>query len=58
MGTTTTGKLANLVVMSANPLLMEDSPDDLCTLRILATVHKGRFRRNPLAREQPIWPGD
>jgi predicted amidohydrolase YtcJ len=58
MGTITTGKLANLVVMSANPLLMEDSPDDLRTIRILATVHKGRFRRNPLAREQPIWPGD
>jgi predicted amidohydrolase YtcJ len=58
MGTITTGKLANLVVMSANPLLMEDSPDDLRTIRILATVHKGRFRRNPFAREQPIRPGD
>jgi len=58
MGSITTGKLANLVVMSADPLLMEDSPDDLRTIWILATVHNGRFRRDPLAREQPIWPGD
>jgi predicted amidohydrolase YtcJ len=58
MGTITPGKLANLVIMSANPLLMEGTPDDLRTIRILGTVHKGRFRRNPHADEQPIWPGD
>jgi predicted amidohydrolase YtcJ len=58
MGTVTIGKLANLVFLSANPLLMEDSPGKLRTIRVLGTVHKGHFRRNPHALEQPIWPGD
>ena len=58
MGTVTPGKLANLVVMSADPLSMEDSPDDLKRIRILGTVHNGRFRNNPKRAEPPVWPGD
>jgi predicted amidohydrolase YtcJ len=58
MGTITPGKLANLAFLSANPLLMEDAPGKLRRIRVLGTVHKGHFRSNPHALEQPIWPGD
>ena len=58
MGTVTPGKLANLVVMSANPLSMENNPDELKNIRILATVHNGQHRNNPKRAEPPIWPAD
>ena len=46
-----------MVVLSKNPLSMEDSPDDLRHVRVLGTVHNGRYRKNPVRFAAPIWPG-
>ena len=57
-GTLTAGKVADMVVMSDDPLQMEAAPDRLRDIRILATVHGGKHRPNPRALEKPIWPAD
>jgi len=57
MGSVTTGKLANLAILSANPLTMESAPDGLKDIRILGTVHRGRYFKNPDGELPPIWPG-
>jgi predicted amidohydrolase YtcJ len=57
IGSIQPGKQADLVFLSANPLSMEDHPDDLKTIRVLATVHRGTLIENPKAQEAPIWPG-
>ena len=56
-GTITAGKAADMVVLSKNPLSMENSPDDLRHIRVLGTVHNGHYRKNPLRFGAPIWPG-
>ena len=45
-----------MVVLSKNPLSMEDSPDDLRHVRVLGTVHNGHYRKNPVRFGAPIWP--
>jgi len=42
--------------LSDDPLAMEDSPDRLRTIRVLATIHHGELVPNPKASEPPIWP--
>ena len=56
-GTITPGKAADMVVLSKNPLSLEDSPDELRHVRVLGTVHNGRYRKNPVRFAAPIWPG-
>lgn len=57
LGSLAVGKLAELTILSANPLAMEADPDALQTVRVLGTVHRGRYLRNPDGDERPIWPG-
>jgi predicted amidohydrolase YtcJ len=56
MGSVEVGKLANLVFLSDDPLTMENNPDNLSTVRVLATVHQGKYQPNPNASQPPIWP--
>jgi predicted amidohydrolase YtcJ len=56
LGTLERGKTADMVVLSENPLSMEDRPDDLSKIRILATISKGKLFENPEAGQTPIWP--
>jgi predicted amidohydrolase YtcJ len=56
-GTITAGKRADLVVMSADPLAMENRPDDLKAIRIVGTLHAGKYRLNPNRNRPPVWPG-
>ncbi len=51
------GFTADLVFLSADPLSMEENPDGLQSIRVLATVHHGQYHRNPNASQPPIWPG-
>ena len=57
LGSLTVGKTADLTILSANPLAMEANPDAMKTLRVLGTIHRGRFFPNPDADQPPIWPG-
>lgn len=56
VGSLSVGKIADLVVLSANPLTMEDNPDQLSTVQVLKTVHHGKVYSNPNAGQAPIWP--
>lgn len=56
LGSIEEGKTADLVQLSANPLSMETDPDQLKTVRVLATVHNGKYLPNPDAKLPPIWP--
>jgi predicted amidohydrolase YtcJ len=56
VGSLEVGKFADLVVLSANPLSMESDPDQLSTVQILKTVHRGKVYNNPNAGQAPIWP--
>ena len=57
-GSITPGKVADMVVMSKDPLSMESSPDRLRDVRVVGTVHNGTYRLNPLRLTKRIWPGD
>lgn len=57
LGSIETGKIADLVILSENPLAMENNPDGLKNIRVLGTVHRGKSFANPHANEPPIWPG-
>jgi predicted amidohydrolase YtcJ len=56
LGTIAQGFEADMVVLSANPLSVEDHPDDLHSIRVLTTVHRGIYKQNPHPNETPIWP--
>lgn len=56
IGSIEVGKTADMVQLSHNPLSMEDEPDALKTIRVLGTMHRGKFIPNPDAALQPIWP--
>ncbi|HKY62250.1 MAG TPA: amidohydrolase [bacterium] len=56
VGSLEVGKFADLVVLSANPLSMEADPDQLSTIQIQKTVHRGKVYDNPKADDPPIWP--
>lgn len=56
VGSLEVGKIADMVVLSANPLSMEDDPDQLSTIQIQKTVHRGKIYENPNAGQAPIWP--
>jgi predicted amidohydrolase YtcJ len=56
MGSIEVGKLANLVFLSADPLSMENNPNGLRNIRVLATLYRGQFLPNPHAAEKPVWP--
>jgi predicted amidohydrolase YtcJ len=57
LGAIEAGFTADLVVLSADPLSMESSPDGLMTIQVNATVHHGTYLANPNAGQTPIWPG-
>ncbi|HEY8206264.1 MAG TPA: amidohydrolase family protein [Myxococcaceae bacterium] len=57
LGSIEVGKTADMVQLSANPLSMEEDPDQLKTIRVLGTIHHGRAFPNPDADLPPIWPG-
>jgi predicted amidohydrolase YtcJ len=56
LGSIEPNKIADLVILSADPIDMEAKPDLLTTVRVLATVHRGKYHRNRHAAEKPIWP--
>jgi predicted amidohydrolase YtcJ len=56
MGTIESGKYADLVILSADPMSMENNPDDLKTIRTIATVRHGAYIANPNAADTPVWP--
>jgi predicted amidohydrolase YtcJ len=56
LGMIAPGFTADLVFLSADPLSMENNPDLLKTIRVLATVHHGQEFPNPKAKDAPIWP--
>lgn len=56
LGSLEVNKTADLVILSDDPLEMEDRPDKLKTVRVFATVHRGQYLPNPQAAEKPIWP--
>ena len=56
IGTIEPGFTADLVLLSDDPLSMENSPNDLQSIRILATMHHGQYLANPTANQTPIWP--
>jgi len=41
LGSIEVGKTADLVQLSANPLSMENAPEQLKTIRVIGTVHHG-----------------
>ena len=57
VGSIEVGKTADFVQLSEDPRKMEDTPDDLKRIRVIGTVHRGRFIANPNAVHPPIWPG-
>jgi predicted amidohydrolase YtcJ len=57
LGSLAVGKAAEMTILSRNPLEMEDKPDELKTIRVLGTVHRGRHFPNPDAERIPVWPG-
>jgi predicted amidohydrolase YtcJ len=57
LGAIERGFIADLVILSADPLEMENNPDGLMTIQIDATVHHGTYLPNPNASQTPIWPG-
>jgi predicted amidohydrolase YtcJ len=50
LGSIKAGKQADLAILSANPLAMESAPDKLLGIRVLATVHMGKY----FAHDAPI----
>ena len=56
LGSIEVGKKADFVILSADPLSMENTPDNLSTIRTIATVHNGTYFANPNADQTPIWP--
>jgi predicted amidohydrolase YtcJ len=56
LGSIEVGKTADFVILSADPLAMENTPNDLSTIRTIATVHNGTYFANPNASQPPIWP--
>lgn len=57
-GTLDVGKYADMVMLSADPLAMENDPDQLKTVRVLRTIRYGHVVENPHAKDPPVWPGD
>jgi predicted amidohydrolase YtcJ len=57
IGSIETGKQADFVILSDNPLSRENTPDDLQNIHVLGTVHRGAYYANPNASQTPIWPG-
>jgi predicted amidohydrolase YtcJ len=55
-GSLEVGKLAEMTLLSANPLDMESNPDQLSTIQVEGTVHKGVLHPNPDAGQPVIWP--
>jgi predicted amidohydrolase YtcJ len=58
LGKIAKGMTADMVVLSADPLGMEDNPDGLKSIRIVGTVHHGHYLPNLNLNQNPIWPGD
>lgn len=56
LGSVEVGKRAEFAIFSADPLTMESTPNNLSTIRTIATVHNGTYFANPNADEPPIWP--
>ena len=56
IGSIEVGKVADMVRLSKNPLQMENDPDELKTIHILGTVHRGVRHDNPHPEYTPIWP--
>ncbi len=56
LGSVEVGKKADFVIFSADPLSMESTPDNLQTIRTIATIHNGTYFPNPNASQTPIWP--
>jgi predicted amidohydrolase YtcJ len=56
LGTIEPGFTADMVFLSADPLSMESTPNDLQSIRVLATVHHGQYLANPNDTQTPIWP--
>lgn len=57
LGAIALGFTADLMFLSDDLRSMENNPDDLKSIRILATVHHGQYLPNPNASQTPIWPG-
>jgi predicted amidohydrolase YtcJ len=57
-GTLEVGKIADMVLLSENPLGEETvkNPDNLKNIRVLGTVRYGTSFPNPDADQPPIWP--
>ena len=43
LGSVTAGKIADLAILSDNPLKYEDNPDGLLKIKVLATISQGRY---------------
>ena len=56
LGSIEKGKQADFVILSTDPLTLEQTPDQLKDVRVIATVHRGRYFANPEASLPPIWP--
>ncbi len=56
VGSLKPGMLADMTILSANPLNMENDPDQLSTIQVLGTIHHGTHFPNPNANQAPIWP--
>lgn len=56
LGSVEVGKKADFAIFSADPLTMENTPNNLQTIRTIATVHNGKYFANPDANQPPIWP--
>jgi predicted amidohydrolase YtcJ len=55
-GSVEVGKFADLVLLTADPLAMENNPDGLRDIRVLGTVHHGDFYPNLGSIFPQIWP--
>jgi len=42
VGSLEEGKIANMAILSKNPLTMEKNPDELLNIKVLSTIHRGK----------------